>query len=441
MATIRRYSTDRDADSQYRRGTIMGLTVAEAFMLVAFVLLTLLLLWRQVLEQRLERVSNLSENDIIALQEGAVTIQPDELEEMKLRLELTQEVPKEKLEALAAGETTITPDRLTNLERRAARAEGLPDNALNALREGAVTIQPDELEEMKLRLELTQEVPKEKLEALAAGETTITPDRLTNLERRAARAEGLPDNALNALREGAVTIPPDELAELKEARVLRQELDPSGEHSIEELLDIIKRLQSQQTVVEAKIAEDAATRRKFIETLKLELALDVEKAGGKFDALGRIVFPETVVFESGSSTIPWAFRTILDDICERWLEVLKESASKIEIDEIRIEGHSSPEWATALTQRDAWIENLGLSQRRAQAVLVHCLDRAAGSPLDEWAQSKLTAVGYSSSRPISAPDGDEDWGASRRVVLGHQFSRDELISSLSGLTENEDVRN
>jgi hypothetical protein len=35
-----------ESTRQYRRGAVMGLTIAEAFMLLAFVLLMLTLLWR-----------------------------------------------------------------------------------------------------------------------------------------------------------------------------------------------------------------------------------------------------------------------------------------------------------------------------------------------------------------------------------------------------------
>lgn len=42
-----------DATRQYRRGAVMGLTVAEAFMLLAFVLLMLMLLWRSEDAERL----------------------------------------------------------------------------------------------------------------------------------------------------------------------------------------------------------------------------------------------------------------------------------------------------------------------------------------------------------------------------------------------------
>ena len=224
--------------------------------------------------------------------------------------------------------------------------------------------------------------------------------------------------------------------ETAEALDLRQALDPGGEDSNEELVTRIEDLlageravDSRLAAVKDRLAEDEAARGEFVGSLKRKLASDVEGAGGKIDPSGRVVFPETVVFETGSADIPSDFGTVLDDICPRWLVELKESPARIDIGEIRIEGHSSREWASAQTKRDAWVANLGLSQRRAQSVLAHCLDHVTGTPLGEWARGKLTAVGYSSSRPVEA-EGKEDPRASRRVVLGFNFNRDRLISDL-----------
>ena len=153
-------------------------------------------------------------------------------------------------------------------------------------------------------------------------------------------------------------------------------LDPDGEDSNEELVARIEELLKRERAVDSRLAEDAAARREFIDNLKRELAADVEKAGGRIDPFGRVEFPETVVFETGSAVIPPGFEAKLDGICPQWLAMLRKSAERFDIDEIRIEGHSSPEWASAQTKRDAWVANLGLSQRRAQSVLTHCLDHA-----------------------------------------------------------------
>ncbi len=401
----------------------MGLTVAEAFMLIAFVLLMLLLFWRhelllggqgvvvpkgqlEKLKTDAERASGVSERQLQALKDGAVTVLPERLEDLKRQAERASGVSEQHLQALKRGAVTIPPERLEDLEKQAGLVE---DPARRALAEAAAELEPDVLRK------LTQLARDPK--ALSADTVPVSPERLAELEGYEQWVEENEDETVEAL-------------------ALRRELDPDGEHSNEGLVTRIKDLlakeravDSQLAAVKDRLAKDAAARGEFIDNLKRELAVDVEKAGGKIDPSGRVVFPETVVFETGSAVIPPGFTAVLDNICPRWLAELRNSADRFDIDEIRIEGHSSPEWASAQTKRDAWVANLGLSQRRAQSVLVHCLDHVAGTPLGEWARGKLTAVGYSSSRPVTL-DGKEDAGASRRVVLGHEFNRDRLIADL-----------
>ena len=552
----------------------MGLTVAEAFMLVAFVLLLLLLFWRhqvqdevdlasqlspeerqalsegaipvppkqleelerqaerasgvseqhlqalkggavpvpprrlEDLERQAKRASGVSEEQLRALKDGAVTVSPKRLEDLERQAGRASGVSEEQLRALKGGAVPVPPKRLEDLERQAERASGVSERHLQALKGGAVPVPPKRLEDLERRAERASGVSEEQLRALKDGAVPVPPKRLEDLERRAERASGVSEEQLRALKDGAVPVPPKRLEDLErraeraglmgnparrelaetaatlepdalrkltqlardpkalsadtvpvsperlaklegyeqwaeenedeivKALDLRRALDPEGEDSNEELMARIEDLLARERAVDSRLAavkdrlaEDAAARSEFTDNLKRELAADVEKAGGRIDPFGRVIFPETVVFETGSAVIPPGFKAELDRICPRWLAIFRKSADRFDIDEIRIEGHSSPEWASAQTERDAWVANLGLSQRRAQSVLAHCLDHVAGTPLGEWARGKLTAVGYSSSRPVRV-NGREDPGASRRVMLGYEFSRDRLIADL-----------
>lgn len=410
---MRRYFREANSGSQYRRGAIMGLTVAEAFMLVAFVLLMLLLFWRHQVQDEVDLASQLSPEERKALSEGAVPVPPERLEDLERQAERASGVSEQHLQALKGGAVPVSPKRLEDLEERAGLTE---DPAQRALAETAAALEPEVLRKLT---QLARDP-----DALSADTVPVSPERLAALEGYERWVEENEDEILEALD-------------------LRRALDPDGEDSNEALLDRVRDLlagehavDSQLAAVKDRLAEDAAARREFVENLKRELAADVEKAGGRIDRYGRVEFPETVVFETGSAVIPPGFKAELDRICPGWLAELRKSADRFDIDEIRIEGHSSPEWASAQTERDAWVANLGLSQRRAQSVLTHCLDHAAGTPLGEWARGKLTAVGYSSSRPAKV-GGREDPGASRRVVLGHEFSRDRLIADLGDAGRKE----
>ena len=431
---MRRYFLAADSGSQYRRGAIMGLTVAEAFMLIAFVLLMLLLFWRHQVQDDVERASRLSPEDWTLVEQGAALVPPERLAALEEQARLVEDPAQRELAETAAA---LEPDELRKLTDLARNPEAVA--AAAALSEGAVPVPEERLAALEERAGLVEDPAQRDLAEAAAA---LEPDELQKLTGLARDPE--------ALSTDAVPVSPERLAALEgyeqwieenedeiiEALDLRRALDPDDEASNEELVSRIEDLLARERAVDGRLsavkdrlAEDAAARGEFIDNLKRELAADVEKAGGKIDPSGRVVFPETVVFETGSAIIPPGFKAVLDDICPRWLAELRNSADRFDIDEIRIEGHSSPEWASAQTKRDAWVANLGLSQRRAQSVLAHCLDHAAGTPLGEWARGKLTAVGYSSSRPVTV-DGQEDPGASRRVVLGHEFSRDRLIADL-----------
>ena len=286
---MRKYFVAAGSGSHYRRGTIMGLTVAEAFMLVAFVLLMLLLFWR---------------HELLLGGQGVVVLE-GQLEKLKSDAERTSGVSEEHLQALRSGAVAVLPGRLEDLERRAERASGVSEEHLQALRSGAVA---------------------------------VLPGRLEDLERRAERASGASEEHLQALRSGAVPVPPGRIAELEkleqqpqrnprevaEALELREALDPYGEDSNETLLARIEDLQARQNAVDSRLAEEAQARREFMDKLRRELSAPVKSAGGKIGPHGRITFPDKAFFETGSAEIPERSRQFLDNICSRWLATLKE---------------------------------------------------------------------------------------------------------------------
>jgi outer membrane protein OmpA-like peptidoglycan-associated protein len=103
--------------------------------------------------------------------------------------------------------------------------------------------------------------------------------------------------------------------------------------------------------------------------------------------------------------------------------------SGLDVDEIRIEGHASSEWRPGTPAEAAYVNNLQLSQDRAQAVLATCLGFLSDGEDRVWAQARTTAVGYSSARPVIT-DGREDATRSRRVMFNVALDRDRLIDDI-----------
>lgn len=120
-----------------------------------------------------------------------------------------------------------------------------------------------------------------------------------------------------------------------------------------------------------------------------------------------------VLFETGSATLKPGFKTILNELFPEYIRILYEFRDDLE--EVRIEGHTSKEWSTQVSDMQAYFKNMGLSQDRTRAVLEYGLTETPLPPEHvTWARKRITANGLSSSHPVEV-NGEENREASRRV--------------------------
>jgi outer membrane protein OmpA-like peptidoglycan-associated protein len=145
----------------------------------------------------------------------------------------------------------------------------------------------------------------------------------------------------------------------------------------------------------------------------------------------RFKSPE-VLFGKNSYDLRSDGAVILNDFFPRYIQQL--SAFEERIAEVRVEGHSSVEFG-GLTAGQAYLKNMTLSQGRAFSVLEHVLGipnpRQSG-----WWKSKITATGWSSSRPIRATQIlKEETVAqlSRRVEFRVMLDLTERLATLDGV--------
>ncbi len=148
-----------------------------------------------------------------------------------------------------------------------------------------------------------------------------------------------------------------------------------------------------------------------------------------------------VFFDSGQFELKPRFKEILNDFFPRYLGVLR--SFKDNIDEIRIEGHTSTKWLKAENEKDAYFLNMELSQARTRNVLQYCLtlDETIWGGMqrliDElWARPLLTANGLSSSQLILDDNGQEDEIKSQRVVFRVKADSGETLRKLLLMNEN-----
>jgi outer membrane protein OmpA-like peptidoglycan-associated protein len=151
--------------------------------------------------------------------------------------------------------------------------------------------------------------------------------------------------------------------------------------------------------------------------LEREFAGDLEGWGAEIDADTlevRFLDPE-LLFEHGRSNLRPSFREVLDEFLPRYFSVLTRHMDRIE--EIRIEGHTSSDWAHGVSVEAAFFKNMSLSQSRTREVLEYSILRASSNAQRDWIRRKVAAVGFSSSRPVLDRAGGEDPHRSRRVAF------------------------
>ncbi len=122
-----------------------------------------------------------------------------------------------------------------------------------------------------------------------------------------------------------------------------------------------------------------------------------------------------VLFAIGSSNLSSKFETILNDFFPRYIRIISSEKYKSNIEEIRIEGHTSSEWNGGSPEIEAYFKNMRLSQNRTRSVLQYCMGLIKEPEILVWSKQYLTANGLSSSHPIMTIDGKEDSIKSRRV--------------------------
>lgn len=166
--------------------------------------------------------------------------------------------------------------------------------------------------------------------------------------------------------------------------------------------------------VEQRADERVELRSAIYAALLDEFGDDLPRWNAELDATRltlRFRDPE-LLFTTASAQLRPEFVAILDDFLPRYIRRLKSFSDAIL--EIRVEGHTSSEWAGARDAVEAYLNNLDLSQARAASVVRHAAGHAAVRDV-AWFRERLVGVGFSSSRPLLDDAGAEWPELSRRV--------------------------
>jgi len=137
-----------------------------------------------------------------------------------------------------------------------------------------------------------------------------------------------------------------------------------------------------------------------------------------------------ILFAQNSAIIEPDFKLILSDFFPRYVSILYPKYSD-EIEEVRIEGYTSSEWANSnISPDEAYIKNMELSQSRTRSVLEHTLRSFKDYQKRDWLKTYLTANGLSSSKLILTQKGQENRIASRRVEFRIKTNAEKKIDEI-----------
>jgi outer membrane protein OmpA-like peptidoglycan-associated protein len=200
---------------------------------------------------------------------------------------------------------------------------------------------------------------------------------------------------------------------------------------------------------EAKQAELQARQiAKQAETIKAIAALYGDMRGKIYDEMYRtfkddlpvwhaalakdlsIRFEEpSVQFDIGQSVLKPEFSRILSNFFPRYARILNSEQFRNEIEEVRIEGHTSSLWKN-MAAEPAYYENMRLSQERARSVLQYVFGLPDARDQLGWLVPRMTANGLSSSRRLMAAD-REDYVGSQRVEFRVRTRAEDKLAEIA----------
>jgi outer membrane protein OmpA-like peptidoglycan-associated protein len=165
------------------------------------------------------------------------------------------------------------------------------------------------------------------------------------------------------------------------------------------------------------------TKVNLNEALFSEFENDLQDWNASITKDNSIVFssPE-VLFEVSKSDINDKFRTILQQFFSRYLKILTSPEYVDEIQELRVEGHTSKSWKNATSKKEIYLKNMQLSQERAYKVLSYCygLDDENVVQHREWLEKHFRANGMAFSKLRDAK-------TARRVEFSIQMKSEDRV--------------
>jgi len=173
------------------------------------------------------------------------------------------------------------------------------------------------------------------------------------------------------------------------------------------------------------------TKMEIYNDLTKEFSKDLKKwdAYIEEDTLSVKFNEPDIFFKQGNSELNIEFKNILEDFFPRYIKILSSKKYKDDIEEVRIEGHTSSEWVRGLDLQESYFRNMELSQGRTRKTLEYVMSLEKMKKYSKFMISKVTANGLSFSKRI-INNGIEDKKMSRRVEFKIRTSAESKINEI-----------
>ncbi|SCH44120.1 OmpA family protein [Romboutsia sp. 1001713B170207_170306_H8] len=190
------------------------------------------------------------------------------------------------------------------------------------------------------------------------------------------------------------------------------------------------KIKKQQETVENIVETYEENKVNLYYDLYNEFKSDMNGWDMEIDKDGTIRFKEPdVYFEKGKSELKDEFKEILNSFFPRYIKLVYDNY-KDNVNEIRIEGHTSSEWEENSTKKESYFGNMELSQDRTRNVLNYVMNMDELQVYEDWLIDNITANGMSYSKRILKEDNTEDESASRRVEFKIITNSEETINDI-----------
>lgn len=196
------------------------------------------------------------------------------------------------------------------------------------------------------------------------------------------------------------------------------------------LISVIYMIKVQDSVRVPQIYKE--TMQGLSEALNKEFEKDLKGWGAVIDKDLTIRFQQPdITFDRNSANLKLEFKKILDDFFPRYINIMMSNNFINNIEEIRIEGHTSSE--------GNYFNNMELSQDRSRTALEYIMSSSnINLTIDqkEWLKKHFRAIGYSSAKPLNK-DGltlqeeeKEDFEKSRRVEFRVRTNIEDKVAEI-----------